>query len=378
MAVPMYDIKRQYEPLSGELEAAVLEVMRSGGYVGGPRVEGFEARMAELCGVPHAVGVSSGTDALLIALMALGIGREAGGEPDEVITTPYSFFATAGCIVRAGARPVFVDVERGTLNLDAERVAGAITERTRAIMPVHLYGQCADMARLSAVACDHDLPIIEDAAQAVGATRDGRRAGSFGLAGAFSFYPTKNLSAMGDAGCVTTLDGDLAGELRRMRNHGGGRQYYHDRVGGNFRLDAIQAAGLSVKLPHIERWNAMRRDRAATYRTLFTETGLVDGGAPVELPVEVTDGHVYHQFVIRARNRDGLLEHLRGQGVGCGVYYPLPLHLQPCFEDLGYRPGDFPVSEEASATTLALPIFPELTEAEQREVVGAIAGFYGG
>lgn len=370
MAVPMYDIKRQYEPLADELEGAVLEVMRSGGYVGGPKLEAFEQQMAELCGVPHAIGVSSGTDALIIALMALGI-----GSGDEVITTPYSFFATAGSIVRVGARPVFIDIERETFNLDVSQLAGAITERTKAIMPVHLYGQCAEMSAINAIACEYNLPVIEDAAQAIGATRDETAAGAFGLLAAFSFYPTKNLSAMGDAGCVTTLDDQLADELRRLRNHGAGRVYYHDRVGGNFRLDAMQAAVLGVKLPHLPRWNAMRRERAAMYRSLFAEMDLV--GDPIGLPVEVTPGHVYHQFIIRARDRDGLMEHLKATGIGCGVYYPLSLHLQPCFMGLGYRAGDFPEAELASTETLALPVFPELTEAEQREVVEAIGEFYG-
>jgi dTDP-4-amino-4,6-dideoxygalactose transaminase len=291
-----------------------------------------------------------------------------------VVTTPYSFFATAGCIVRAGATPVFVDIDRETFNLDPERIEQAITERTKAIMPVHLYGQCADMSRINAIACEHELPVIEDAAQAIGATRDGAAAGAFGLLAAFSFYPTKNLSAMGDAGCVTTQDDRLADELRRLRNHGAGRQYYHDRVGGNFRLDAVQAAGLSVKLPHLRDWNDGRRARAERYRQRFADEKLV--GDPIGLPVEVTPGHVYHQFIVRARERDALVEHLKADGIGCGIYYPLPLHLQPCFIELGYTAGDFPEAERASAETLALPVFPELTDAEQDEVVEAIAAFY--
>lgn len=369
MAVPLLDLSRHYQPLAESIEAAVLDVVRSGGYIGGPYLEKLEAMMAQRCGAAAAVGVSSGSDALLVALMALEI-----GPGDQVITTPYTFFATAGAIARLGARPVFVDIDPQTFNIDPNLIEAAITDRTRAILPVHLYGQCADMAAINAIACRHDLPVIEDAAQAIGSTRDGRTAGAMGLIGCFSFYPTKNLSGLGDGGCVTTVDAQLARRIRILRNHGMDPKYHHSLIGGNFRLDAVQAAGLSVKLPHLGEYNAARRANAARYRELFDAAGLADG--PVRLPVEVTEGHTYHQYIIRADRRDDLLAHLKARGIGCEIYYPLGLHQQPCFAYLGHGEGDLPHTEAAARQTLALPIFPELTHAEQAQVVEAIAAFY--
>ena len=369
MSVPLLDLKRQYEPLADELEAAVIQVMRSGGYIGGPHVDGFEAELAEFCGTQHAISVSSGSDALLASLMAIDI-----GPGDEVITTPFTFFATAGAIARLGARTVFVDIDPLTFNIDIDQVAGAINAKTKAIMPVDLYGEVPDMARLQMLACDHDLPIIEDAAQAIGATRDGARAGSFGLTGCFSFYPTKNLSALGDAGAIVTNVDDIAHKLKIMRNHGMDPRYYYRMVGGNFRCDAMQCAALRIKLRHIDAWNNARRAAAARYEQLFTDAGLTDR---LTLPVDQTGGHIYHQYVIRAPKRDALQTHLSARQVGCAVFYPLSLHEQDCFADLGYGPGSFPISEQAEKEVLALPMFAEITADQQAEVVDAIAAFYG-
>ena len=369
MAVPLLDLKRQYAAIGSELEAALIEVARSGMYTGGPAVEGFESAAAEYCGVNHAIGVSSGTDAILISLMALGI-----GSGDEVITTPYSFFATAGCVRRTGARAVFVDIDPQTYNIDPAGIEAAITEKTKAILPVHLYGQCADMDAINEIACRHNLPVIEDAAQAIGAERDGKRAGALGLAGAFSFYPTKNLGAMGEGGMVTTNDDDFAGTVRQLRNHGMSAQYLHQQVGGNFRMQALQAAALGVKLRYLDEWIAQRQRAAATYRKCFEQSGL---GHQAIIPAERPGRHVYHQYVVRVDRRDELLAALREQQIGCNIFYPVPFHQQPCFADLGYQTGDFPLSEAASQQTIALPIFAELTDAEIEEVVGAIASFLG-
>ncbi len=367
MAVPLLDLKRQYQTIGAELEAALIEVARSGLYTGGPAVEGFEQAAAAYCGVEHAIGVSSGTDAILISLMALGIG--AG---DEVITTPYSFFATAGCVRRTGAKAVFVDIDPQTYNIDPAGIEPAITENTKAILPVHLYGQCADMEAINEIASRHNLPVIEDAAQAIGAECAGLRAGGFGLAGAFSFYPTKNLGAMGEGGMVTTNDADFADTVRRLRNHGMSAQYRHEQIGGNFRMHALQAAALTVKLRYLDDWTVRRQHVAATYRRCFEEAGLTDR---VTLPVEQFERHVYHQYVIRTERRDELLTALREQQIGCNIFYPLSFHEQPCFADLGYKKGDFPQAELASEQTLALPVFAELTDAEIAEVVDAIGRF---
>ncbi|NBB84349.1 MAG: aminotransferase class I/II-fold pyridoxal phosphate-dependent enzyme [Alphaproteobacteria bacterium] len=369
MPVPLLDLKRQYEPLSDELESAALTVLRSGGYIGGPAVERFEARLAAFCGAEHAIAVGSGSDALLASLMALDI-----GPGDEVITTPFTFFATAGAIARVGATPVFADIDPVTFNLDPRKVAEAVTDRTKAIMPVDLYGQPADYPSLQPLACDRDLPLVEDAAQAVGATLNGRRAGAFGLIGCLSFYPTKNLSAAGDAGAILTSHGELAHKLTVLRNHGMEPRYHYPMIGGNFRLDALQCALLAVKLDHIDRWNARRRELATRYARLFEQAGLA---GHVTLPVDRTGGSAWHQYVIRTDRRDELAEHLRANGIGCAIFYPLCLHQQACFAPLGYRTGDLPEAERAASEVLALPMFPELTEAEQDEVVATIAACLG-
>lgn len=374
MAVPLLDLKRHYQPLADELEAAVLDVMRSGGYIGGPYLDKLEKQVAELCGCKRAIGVSSGTDAILVSLMALGV-----GPGDEVITTPYTFFATAGCIARLGAVPVFVDIDRQTFNIDRHLIKRAITSRTKAILPVHLYGQVADMQTINTIAAEHDLPVIEDACQAIGATRDGKTAGAIGTVGCFSFYPTKNLSGCGDGGIVTTNDESLGERIAILRNHGMNPKYHHRMIGGNFRLDAMQAAPLTVKLPHLADWNAQRRANAARYRELFDQSGLTASDGFVTLPIETTDGHIYHQYIIRvpSDHRDRLIAHLREKKVGCEIYYPVPLHLQECFKYLGYGDGAFPEAEKAAIETIALPIFPELTEHELEEVVTVIADYFG-
>jgi len=387
--VPLLDLTRQYRPLAREINAAMDQVICSQRFIMGPVVEALERDLAAYCSVPHAFGVSSGTDALLAALMALEV--KPG---DEVITTPYSFFATAGCIVRLGAIPVFVDID-GMFNIDAARVGAAVTSRTRGIMPVHLFGQMADMGPIMDLATRLGLWVVEDAAQALGAEWEGRRAGSLGNAGCFSFFPSKNLGCFGDGGAVTTDDVDLAATLDILRNHGARPKYHHRIVGGNFRLDALQAAVLRVKLPHLEAWTARRRENAAHYRRLFVEAGLALPDAsgtpgtpgtpdsqeapevPLTLPLEGPGRrHIYNQFVIRARDRDGLQAHLRRRHIGCEVYYPLPLHLQACFADLGYGRGDFPEAERAADESLALPVFPELTAREQETVVAAVAEYY--
>ena len=368
MNVPLLDLKAQYAPLREEIRAAMDRVCDSQHFILGPEVQGLEVETAAYCGARFAVGVSSGTDALLAALMAAGI-----GPGDEVITTSYSFFATAGTVARVGARPVFVDIERDTFNLDARQVEARITSKTKALMPVHLYGRCADLDPLLDLAKRKNLVLIEDAAQAIGSTdAKGRQAGTVGAMGCFSFFPTKNLGGFGDGGLVTTNDAPLAEALRVLRVHGMQPKYHHRIVGGNFRLDALQAAVLRVKLKHLPDWTRGRRTNAERYRKLFGEAGL---GGKVVLPADVP-GHIYNQFVIRVDKRDGLQAHLTERKIGSEIYYPVPLHLQECFSGLGYRKGDLPVSEEMAANTLALPIYPELTEAQQRTVVDQIAAFY--
>jgi len=334
----------------------------------GPEVAAFEDEVASFSGVPFAVGMSSGTDALLAALMAAGIG--AG---DEVITTAYSFFATAGVIARLGARPVFVDIERETFNIDAKSIAAVVTDRTRAVMPVHLFGRCCDMEPILQVARRHRLTVIEDAAQSIGARDDaGRVAGTIGDIGCYSFFPSKNIGAFGDAGMAITADASLADALRLVRTHGSKPKYYHHIVGGNFRLDAMQAAVLRIKLKHLPGWTAGRRSNAERYRALFAEARLKERlVVPEDHP-----GHIYNQFVIRCSNRDGLQRFLRDNGVGTEVYYPIPLHLQPCFSGLGYSEGDLPEAEAAARESLALPIYPELSEPAQRYIVELISAFF--
>ena len=371
MNVPLLDLKPQYETLRAEIEPVLLEICASQGFILGPRVKDCEEKLAAYCGTKRAVGVSSGSDALIISLMAEGIG--AG---DEVITTPYTFFATVGAIARVGAVPVFADIDPATYNIDPAKIEERITPRTKAIIPVHLYGQCADMDAILAIAQKHGLLVIEDACQAIGAEWKGRRAGSMGDYGCFSFFPSKNLGCFGDGGLVTTGDPAKADRLEIFRNHGMAPRYYHHAIGGNFRLDALQAAVVSIKLPHLDGWSEARQANAARYARLFAATPLLDSG-DVSLPQALPCcRHIYNQFVIRARRRDALEAWLHEHGVGCAIYYPVPLHLQECFKELGHKEGDFPESERAAKETLALPIYPELTDAMAEYVVETIAAFY--
>jgi dTDP-4-amino-4,6-dideoxygalactose transaminase len=370
MPVPLLDLTAQFQPIRDEVLAAVTRVCDSQHFILGAEVEACEHELAAMLDVPYAIGVSSGTDALLAAMMAVGI-----GPGDEVITPTYSFFATAGCVVRLGAQPVLVDVERDTFNLDPAATIAAITPRTKAIVPVHLFGQSADMDPIVAVARERGLVVIEDAAQAIGTRYKGRLVGGIGELGCFSFFPSKNLGAFGDGGLVTARDAALAERVRLLRGHGMKPKYYHQMVGGNFRLDALQAAVLRVKAPHLAGWTEARRRNAARYRALFTEAGL----AQVELPVERPDGyHIYNQFVVRVPDRDGLRAHLTSAGIGTEIYYPVPFHRQQCFAGLVPEGATFPVADEAAATSLALPIYGELTDDQQRAVVGAIGEYYGG
>ncbi len=365
--VPLLDLRAQYSALRDEIEAAMRGVVESQHFILGPEVDALEREIAEYCGTRYAVGVSSGTDALLVALMALGVG--AG---DEVVTTPFTFFATAGTVARLGARTVFVDIDPRTFNIDARAIAAALTPRTKAIVPVHLFGRLADMDAILPVAQAAGVPVIEDAAQAIGAhDANGRRAGAIGGMGAFSFFPTKNLGAFGDAGMVTTADADLDRVLRQLRVHGMEPKYVHEMVGGNFRLDALQAAVLRVKLRHLEAWHEGRRRNAAAYRALFADADLPEVIVPEDVP-----GHIYNQFVVRVAERDALRAHLAAHGIGTEIYYPLPLHLQACFAPLGYGAGDFPHSEAAAREVLALPIYPELAQGDLEHVVASIARFY--
>lgn len=378
----MLDLQRQYLGIRSEVMAAIEKVCASQRYILGAEVEALEREIAGFCGAREAVGCSSGTDALWLALAAAGV--QPG---DQVLTTPFSFFASASAIARAGARPVFADIKASTFNLDPAQVESFLRSRPhdklRALLPVHLYGHCADMSRFQQLAEEFHLSVIEDAAQAIGARWGGRNAGSMGVAAAFSFYPTKNLSAYGDAGLVTTNDPEMAAHMRRLRNHGSPQRYVHEELGWNSRLDAIQAAILRVKLKYVEGWNDDRRQRAATYDRLFAAAGLSatagsgENSGPVQLPQTSEPAHhVFHQYVIRAYRRDELREFLTARKIGTEVYYPIPLHLQPCFVYLGYREGDFPESERAAKEVLALPMFPELTEEEQKWVVSSIADFY--
>ncbi|MFU8847217.1 MAG: DegT/DnrJ/EryC1/StrS family aminotransferase [Opitutales bacterium] len=377
--VPLLDLKPQYEALASELDAAVAEVVKSQYFILGPEVECFERGVASYCGVEHAVGVSSGTDALIVAMMAMGI-----GPGDEVITSPYTFFGTVGSIVRLGAKPVFVDIEPDSFNLDVAKIEAAITPKTRAIAPVHLFGQMAPMRAINHLAREHELLVIEDAAQAIGAKQNGHPACSFGHIGCLSFFPTKNLGGFGDGGMVVTDDAGYASIMRQLRNHGMEPKYFHPRIGGNFRLDALQAAVLNVKLQHLDRWHEQRRDNAALYRKLFEAAGLtreisqLDGSLDqgIVLPTEREGNyHIYNQFVIYAEQRDALMAHLQANDVGCEVYYPLALHEQECFRLLAYVKGDFPQAERAAAMSLALPIYPDLTPDMIERVVEVIADF---
>jgi dTDP-4-amino-4,6-dideoxygalactose transaminase len=366
--VPLLDLQAQYRPLRDEILAAMTRVADSQRFIMGPEIDALEADFARMLAVKHTIAVSSGTDALLLALMALGI--KAG---DEVVTSPYSFFATAGAVARLGARPAFVDVDPATFNIDPDRIAAAITPRTRAIMPVHLFGQSADLDAIVQIADRHGIPVVEDAAQAIGATYHSRAVGGIGAFGCFSFFPSKNLGAFGDAGLVTTNDDGLARRARLLRTHGMEPKYYHHVVGANFRMDALQAAILRVKAPHLAEWTAARRANAARYRDLFRTAAL---GDLVTLPADPADRlHIYNQFVIRTPERDALKRHLEVQGIGTEIYYPVPFHLQPCFADLGYRRGAFPHAERAADESLAIPIYGELTADQQESVVSAIGAF---
>ena len=384
-SVPLLDLGAQYEPLRDEILTAIRDVCESQHFIMGPNVQELEEQIADYSGARHGIGVSSGTDALLVALMALDIGHG-----DEVITTTYSFFATGGVIARLGARPVFLDIEEDTYNLDPEAVRGFLSGETerragrlvnrrtggtiRAIMPVHLFGQMADMEQLAGMATEHDLAVIEDAAQAIGSeSADGRRAGSAGDIGCFSFYPSKNLGAFGDGGMCVCNDDALAERLRCLRVHGAKPKYHHSLVGGNFRLDAIQAAILLVKLQHLDAWTRARQANAARYDELFR-----GAGASIRTPMARPGyRHIFNQYVIAVDDRDGLQAYLKDRGVGTEVYYPIPLHLQKCFADLGYRAGDCPIAEQAAARTLALPIFPELSDAQLQYVAACVREFTG-
>jgi len=364
MKVPLLDLKAQYAKISDQLLAAVAEVMDSQQCIGGPKVAELEGGIAQISDCKFAVGVSSGTDAILNCLMSLDI-----GPADEVITTPFTFFSTAGCIARVGAKPVFVDIDPKTFNIDPALIESAVTEKTKAIMPVHLFGQMADMDPIMEIAKKHDLAVIEDAAQSISATYKGRKAGSIGTAGCLSFYPSKNLGAIGDGGMIVTNDEQLYRRMLMMRNHGQDSQYNYRYIGGNFRLDAVQAAALLVKLPHLDAWSQARRANAAYYDEKFAGSAVV---TPFVRPDCVS---IYNQYCIRVSRRDELAAHLKRKGIGYAIYYPIPLHLNECFEYLGYGEGDFPEAENAAKEILALPIYPELSEAAKNYVAEAILLF---
>ena len=395
MRVPMLDLSEQYRVLAEPIRREFDEIIATQSFILGPKVEEFERALAQYCGARHAIGVSSGTDALLAILMALGV-----GPGDAVVTTAYTFFATAGCIARVGATPVFVDIDPVTFNISPEALAGFLENEcrrnpegklidlqdrfVRAIVPVHLFGLCCEMDAINALAQKFGLTVIEDAAQAIGAeyeSKDGRirQAGTMSPAGYFSFYPSKNLGAAGDAGAIVCDDDELAQRFRIFRQHGMESRYFHHEIGGNFRIDAIQAAILKIKLPYLDGWSAARRTAADFYRKKFTGRGLTDR---IALPAEpyrergLTNHHIYHQYVIRTPDRDALQKHLTAREIGCAIYYPLGLHEQKCFAALGYHAGDLPETERAARETLALPIYPELTPEMQRAVVDAIAEFF--
>jgi dTDP-4-amino-4,6-dideoxygalactose transaminase len=368
MKIPLLDLQAQYRPLRDDILAAMTRVADSQRFIMGPEIEALESELSALLGIEHAVSVSSGTDALLLALMALDV--KAG---DEVITPTYSFFATAGAVARLGARPVLVDIDPITYNIDPGAVARAMTPRTRAIMPVHLFGLSADLDPILDLANRAGVPVIEDAAQAIGSQYKSRAVGGIGALGCFSFFPSKNLGAFGDAGLLTTGDAKLAKRARLLRTHGMEPKYYHHLVGANFRMDALQAAILRVKAPHLARWTDGRRANAARYRTMFHDAGL-DAG--IGLPAEPADRrHIYNQFVIRTPERDALKRHLDESGIGNEIYYPVPFHLQPCFAYLGHARGDFPHAERAADETLAIPVYGELDAGQQQHVVDTIGEF---
>lgn len=376
MQVPLLDLKAQYQTIKDECLQVTREIYESQYFILGPHVEALEKEIAEYCSTKYAVGVSSGTDALLLSLMAAKIGHG-----DRVITSPYTFFATAGAVSRVGAIPVFVDIAPDTYNISPEKLAAAIRampeairKTLKAVIPVHLYGQCADMEPVMEIARQYDLMVIEDAAQAIGSEYQGKRAGSMGDFGCFSFFPSKNLGGFGDGGIITTNSGDLYEKLKILRVHGGHPKYYHSHIGGNFRIDALQAAIVSVKLKYLDQWTAARQKNAGKYRDFFDDAGL---GQRIKLPVEKENRHIYNQFVIEVpEGRDALKDFLISRNVGCEIYYPVPLHLQVCFADLGYRPGDFAVSEHAADHTLALPVYPELSDDQIGYVVDQVQAFF--
>jgi dTDP-4-amino-4,6-dideoxygalactose transaminase len=376
MKVPLLDLKKQYKSIKEEILKVAEEIFESQYFILGPRVEALEKDIAGYCSSKHAVGVSSGTDALLISLMAADIGSQ-----HTVVTTPYTFFATAGSISRTGARPIFVDIDPDTYNISPESLESVIAAMTgkelarlKAVMPVHLYGQCADMDPILKIAKEYNLFVIEDAAQAIGAEYRGRRAGAMSDFGCFSFFPSKNLGAFGDGGIVITGSDELYDKLRVLRVHGSHPKYYHKLAGGNFRLDAFQAAIVSVKLKYLDKWTKGRQENANKYRELFANAGIDD---VIKLPVENEDRHIYNQFVICVKDkRDDLRLFLNDVGVGTEIYYPIPMHLQECFLSLNYKKGDFPVAEYAALHTLALPIYPELSDDQLAYVVEKIAAFF--
>ena len=383
MNVPLLDLQAQYSSIKADVEKGIFEVLASQHFILGPKVDECEKAIARYSNCAHGIGISSGTDALLICLMAEGI-----GSGDEVITTPYTFFATAGCIARVGAKPVFVDIDPATYNIDPAQIAAKITSKTRAIIPVHLYGQMAPMDPVMDIANKHRLTVIEDAAQAIGSEYQGKRAGSIGHYGCFSFFPSKNLGAAGDAGMVVTNDRSRAEKLTILRAHGSQPKYYHKVIGGNFRLDALQAAVVTAKLPHLDDWTARRQKNAERYNRLFAASGLkvIDSaefsgkrwssGAQVVLPAWCSDRHIFNQYMIRVAERDALKTMLQKEGIGTEIYYPVPMHLQECFAYLGHKAGEFPESEGAARETLALPIYPELSDGAADYVVGCIASFF--
>jgi dTDP-4-amino-4,6-dideoxygalactose transaminase len=372
MKIPMLDLKIQYQRIGAEIQDAIKRVLESQQLILGPEVIEFERELAAYCGVTQAIGCASGSDALLLGLMACNV--KPG---DEVITTPFSFFATAGSIVRLGAKPVFVDIESATFNMDPRILERAITKRTKAVIPVHLFGQCVEMDVVNEISKHYSLSVIEDAAQAIGAEYKGVRAGGLGKVAAFSFYPSKNLGCAGDGGAVTTDDQEISERIRTLRAHGAKKKYYHQVVGINSRLDSLQAAILRAKFSYLDEWAYERRENAHRYGLLFKES-IEKLAGRVQLPIESIQGtHVYNQFVIRAQNRDELRAYLAGRGVSTEVYYPVPLHLQECFRDLGYSKGDLPESELAAQEALALPIYPELEERAQEFIVRALCSFYG-
>jgi len=386
MQVPLLDLKLQYQSLKKELDEAVLKVAESQYFILGPEVTALESEICSYLNVKHAIGVSSGTDALLLSLMAIGI-----GPGDEVIVPTYSFFATAGVVSRLNAVPVFVDNDMVTFNISPSKIEEKITSKTKAIIPVHLYGQSADMHPIMEIANKYNLKVVEDGAQAIGVEyKDGKKVGTFGDAGCFSFFPSKNLGGYGDGGMITTNDDGLAERIRIMRVHGGAPKYHHKVIGGNFRLDALQAAVLRVKLPHLDSWSEKRRKNAVIYKKYFVEYGLNSGDNTLEysdenkvlLPeaiyenVELNNYHIFNQHIIRVQKRDELIDYLRSKNIGCEIYYPVPFHKQECFSNLNFDKNDFPNADTAAAETIALPIFPELTKEQIKYVVEMIYSFY--